>query len=556
LRFSGFSLNLKTIFQEGNLTEAHPQEGAYMKETAGRENWGSRIGLILAMAGNAIGLGNFLRFPVKAAQNGGGAFMIPYFCALLLLGIPLMWVEWSMGRMGGRYGHGTTPGMFQRCWKHPIAKYLGAVGVALPLAFVIYYVCIESWTLGYSFFSATGKYFGILDEAGMKSFLFAYLGRPLAVGIAPQDAVHFSGLGTAFLFFVLTVLINTYILSKGIVKGIEVLAKIAMPALFIFAIILVVRVFTLGWSAPGTTGMVLGIEKGFGFIWNPDFSKLSSGAVWLAAAGQIFFTLSVGTGSIQTYASYLREKDDVALTGLTTSATNEFAEVILGGSIAIPIAVAFFGLGEAQEIAKGGAFDLGFTAMPIIFQKLPVGQVFGMLWFLLLFFAGITSSVALAQPAIAFLQDELKMARRPAAYIVGAAMLMFGGCVLYFVDHGFLDEMDFWAGTFGLVVFAFLEVVMFAWIYRMQNAWNEINTGADINVPRIFYYFIKYIAPVYLITLMIAWAIQDGIPVLLMQHAKPEDIPYLWAARVLMVGLNVVFFYLVHLAWKKKGVTT
>ncbi|MEK6570237.1 MAG: sodium-dependent transporter, partial [Bacteroidota bacterium] len=511
---------------------------------------GTRIGLILAMAGNAIVLGNFLRFPVKAAQNGGGAFMIPYFCALLLLGIPLMWVEWSMGRMGGRYGHGTTPGMFQRCWKHPLAKYLGAVGIALPLAFVIYYVCIESWTLGYSFFSITGKFFGILDEPGMKSFLYTYQGRPPVAGMNPEDVAHFSGLGTAFVFFALTVFINTWILSRGIVKGIELLAKIAMPMLFIFAIILVVRVLTLGWSAPGTTGMVEGIEKGFGFIWNPDFSMLSSGAVWLAAAGQIFFTLSVGTGSIQTYASYLREKDDVALTGLTTSITNEFAEVILGGSIAIPVAVAFFGLAGAQEIARGGAFDLGFTAMPIIFQKLPLGEIFGMMWFLLLFFAGITSSVALAQPAIAFLQDELKMKRQPAAYIVGAAMLVFGGLVLYFVDRGVLDEMDFWAGTFGLVVFAFLEVVMFAWIYRMQNAWDEINMGADIKIPKIFYYIIKYIAPVYLIVLMVAWGIQDGIPVLFMENAKPEDIPYLWGARILMVGLNVVFFYLVYIAWK------
>ena len=176
-----------------------------------------------------------------------------------------------------------------------------------------------------------------------------------------------------------------------------------------------------------------------------------------------------------------------------------------------------------------------------------------MLWFLLLFFAGITSSVALGQPAIAFLQDELKMKRKTAAYLVGAAMLVFGGCVMYFVDHGFLDEMDFWAGTFGLVVFAFLEVIMFAWIFRMQNAWEEINMGADIKIPKIFYYIIKYVAPAYLIVLMLAWGIQDGIPVLFMEHAKPADVPYLWAARVLMVGLNVVFFYLVKVAWQKKG---
>ena len=187
-------------------------------------------------------------------------------------------------------------------------------------------------------------------------------------------------------------------LSRGIAAGIEKLAKNAMPLLFVFALILVIRVVTIGTPNPSLPDN--SVLNGLAFIWNPDFSQITQSKTWLAAAGQIFFTLSIGTGSILTYASYLKKKDDIALTGLTTSMTNEFAEVILGGSIAIPVAVAFFGLRQTELIAKGGAFDLGFVALPIIFQKLPLGEFFGMIWFLLLFFAGITSSVALCSPAM------------------------------------------------------------------------------------------------------------------------------------------------------------
>src|SRR3989338_10060709 len=362
-----------------------------MKE---REIWATRIGLILAMAGNAIGLGNFLRFPVQCAGNGGGAFLVPYFIALILLGIPLMWVEWAMGRFGGGHGHGTTPGMFHKLWHHPLAKYLGTIGIFISFGVAVYYVYIESWTLGYTFFSATGKYFGLQTREAMGAFLGSYQGK--------IHTEHFIGLWAAYLFYLVALALNIYILSKGIVKGIELLDKIAMPLLFIMAILLVIRVFSLGTPDPAQPEN--SIINGLGFMWNPDLASLKNAKVWLAAAGQIFFTLSVGFGAIQTYASYLRKNDDVALNGLTTAVTNEFAEVILGGSIAIPVAVAFFGVAGTAAIAQGGAFDLGFQSMPLIFQKIPLGQLFGTLWFALLFIAGMTSSVAIIQPLMAFLQ--------------------------------------------------------------------------------------------------------------------------------------------------------
>ena len=372
-----------------------------MSENHEREVWESRFGLIMAMAGNAIGLGNFLRFPVQAASNGGGAFMIPYFIAFLLVGIPMMWVEWSVGRFGGKKGHGTTPGIFFHLWDHPVAKYIGVLGIAIPAAFAVYYSYIQSWTLAYSYFSLTGSYFGITSQDDMVLFLSSFQGT--------TTSQFFSGLGTAYVFFLINLFIVTWVLARGVVRGIETLAKYAMPLLFIFALVLVVRVFTLGTPDPSMPDR--SVMAGFAFIWNPDLSQLTNSSVWLAAAGQIFFSLGIGIGSMQTYASYLRAKEDVALTGLTTSMSNGFAEVVLGSSIAIPVAVAFFGITTTQTIAGGGPYDLGFASMPLIFQRLPLGQLFGMLWFGLLFFAGITSTVALTQTTMAFFQDEMEIGR-------------------------------------------------------------------------------------------------------------------------------------------------
>ena len=487
--------------------------------------WGSRIGLILAMAGNAIGLGNFLRFPVKAAANGGGAFMIPYFCALLFLGVPLMWVEWTMGRHGGVHGHGTTPGMFSLMWKHPAAKYLGALGISLPFIIVVYYNFIESWTLGFAWFSGTGKYFGLTTRDAMGHFLRGFQGV--------EHNQFFSSWLPVIIFIGITIFLNYYFLRKGISKGIEVLAKIGMPILFIFGIVLAVRVLTLGTPAPGVSS----VGAGMGFMWNPDFSQLSRATVWLVAAGQIFFTLSLGQGIINTYASYLREKDDVTLNGLTTSMTNEFAEVILGGTIAIPVAVAFFGVVETKLIAQEGAFNLGFQSLPVIFQRIPLGQIFGAMWFFLLFIAGITSSVAMTSPAVAFLEDEFKWKRHKAVNVVFSVMVACTVAVVAFFKFGFLDELDFWAGTFGLVVFATIEIIIFSWIFGVKKGWEDMHQGADLKVPKIFKFILKYVTPVYMLVVLGAWTYQEAIAKFLMKGEAKSRHPYLWGARAMFVGL-------------------
>ncbi len=512
-----------------------------MNQTTEREQWGSKIGLILAVAGNAVGLGNFLRFPVQAAQNGGGAFMIPYFIFFLILGIPLMWIEWGIGRHGGKYGHGSAPGMFDVIWKNKAAKYFGSLGLLISLSIMIYYTYIESWTLAFSFFSITQTYFDLHTFEAMKSFLYSFQGR--------ETTAHFTSIWPSYGFMILTFAINFWVIYRGISKGIEKLAKIAMPMLFIFAIILAIRVLTLGTPDPNNTEN--NVINGLAFIWNPDLSQLSNASVWLAAAGQIFFTLSVGMGTIQAYASYLKPKDDIVLSGLSTSATNEFAEVILGGSIAIPAAVAFFGVTMTTQIAKGGAFDLGFVSMPLIFEQIPLGSFFGFIWFLLLFFAGITSSVAMGQPIIAFLEDEFKLSRQKATAILAVVVLISVQFVVFFLKYGFLDEMDYWAGTFGLAVFALIETILFMWVFGADKAWKEMNEGGDIAIPRIFYYIMKFITPMVLFIIMVWWFVNDALPILLLKNVKPENVPYIWGARILMLVLMLGLFFLIKLAWDK-----
>jgi len=519
------------------------KRGLAAGDDPGRDRWASRVGLILAMAGNAVGLGNFLRFPVQAAGNGGGAFMIPYFLALLLLGIPMMWVEWTIGRHGGVRGHGTTPGMFAAMWKHPAAKYLGFLGIMTPFTILVYYVFVESWCMAFSWFSLTGRYVGKTDRAAMGEFLRGFQGV--------EASADFPSILTALGFLALTLTINYFCLYRGISKGIEVLAKIGMPLLFVFGIALAVRVLTLG--APDPAQPDWSVATGLAYIWNPDLSRLGQASVWLAAAGQIFFTLSLGQGTINMYASYLREQDDITLNGLSTGSTNECAEVVLGGTIAIPVAVAFFGLAETQVIAREGAYNLGFQTMPVIFQQIPLGQLFGGMWFGLLFIAGITTSVALAQPAVAFLEDEFGWRRPRAVNAVMGIAVTSTLLVVAFFRHGFLDELDFWAGTFFLVVLTAIEIIIFSWIFGIERSWADMHQGADLRVPRIYKFVLKYITPLYILILLVTWTWQEAVGQLLMEGKPAADKPYLWGARVLMAAFAGITFWMIHKAWRRKS---
>ena len=300
-----------------------------------KEAWGSRVGLILAMAGNAVGLGNFLRFPVQAVQNGGGAFIIPYLVSFLLMGIPLLWVEWAMGRFGGRYGDHSTPFILDNMTKKKLWKYFGVFGIFTNIGVMAYYTYIESWTLTYTIRSLKGDFLG-MDLASVGQVFDKY--------VDISGGVNFPVLALGA--FVITLVINIYILSKGLSGGIEKVAKIAMPILILFGAFLAIMAITMG-----STGRCVDCDShiGLNFLWEPDYSSLKNPMVWLAAAGQIFFTLSVGMGTIQCYSSYVKQKDDIALNAMSAGWMNGFVEIVLGASVVIPIAVGYLGPGLGKR---------------------------------------------------------------------------------------------------------------------------------------------------------------------------------------------------------------
>lgn len=457
------------------------------------DSWGSRVGLILAMAGNAVGLGNFLRFPVYAVQNGGGAFIIPYLTCFLLMGIPLLWVEWSMGRFGGRFGHHSTPFILDSMDRRRFWKYFGVFGIFTNVAVACYYLYIESWTLSYVFESLKGTFRNQSPE-WISSFFDRYLN------------IHEFGYA-ALVFFLICLVLNTYILSKGL-KGIERAAKVGVPLLLIFGVLLAIKSLTLGTSGASAEHPDASAWDGFNFLWTipSDLTTIFDFKVWLAAAGQIFFTLSVGMGTIQCYSAYLKSRDDIALNAVSAGFTNEFVEIVLGSLIVVPIAAGYLGIDWVKENAS---FGMAFKTMPHLFENwgVTLATLAGFFWFGLLFFAGITSSLAMGTPWMGFMQDEFKFSRNKAAFTFGLVILVFGlpTVLIYQVGQGgavdtvVFNEYDYWAGTVSLVIFALAEAILFAWIFGIRKGWAEITMGADIRIPIFYKYVILIVTPLLLL---------------------------------------------------------
>lgn len=495
-----------------------------------KEAWGSRVGLVLAMAGNAVGLGNFLRFPAQAVQNGGGAFIIPYLVCFVLMGLPLLFVEWGMGRHGGKFGQHSTPFIFDAMGgRQKIWKYLGVFGIFTNLAVAAYYCYLESWTLSWAYHSVVGDFMGKSQEEVTGMF------------------TSYIGLGTSepIVFWVLCLLLNTWILSRGLSGGVEIAAKVGMPLLIMFGVFLAYKGITL---TAGEHGAVNDGTVGLNFLWTPNFDSIWDGKVWLAAAGQIFFTLSLGMGSIHCYASYLRSKDDIALNAMSAGWMNEFVEVVLGSAIIIPIAVGYLGIDKIVEMTAGGSgFSIGFMTLPYLFSQWgdTLSAISGVMWFGLLFFAGITSSLAMGTPVMGFLQDNFGWKRTTSAWMFGFLVLLLGiPCVL---SQDAFNEFDYWAGTVALVIFALAEIILFAWIFGMDKGWKEITDGADIKVPVLFKFVIKYVTPIFLLIVFIG-----SLPSIWEQITK-DTTTYVTVARILLVVTFAGICWLVFVANKKRS---
>mgnify|MGYP002629134014 CR=1 FL=1 len=501
------------------------------------ESWNSRLGVILAVSGSAVGLGNFLRFPGQVAQYGGGAFMLAYFISFLIIGLPICWAEWTMGRSGGQHGFNSSPGILQAIIKHPAGKYLGVIGVLVPLIIYLYYVYIEAWCLGYSLNFIRGSMeFSSIDES--TNFWATFIGAG-----ADGSALGF-GISEVGGFLIFCFALNFFLIYRGLSKGIEFFCTYAMPALIVIAVVILIRVLTLG--APDDSRPDRNIINGLGYLWNPTkvvlqerpaadapwetvteivspvalatreaeaaassnlqvieigiFEQMRRPGLWLAAAGQIFFSLSVGFGVIITYASYLKKSDDIVLSGLSATSANEFCEVSLGGLITIPAAYAFIGI---AGVAGMGTFDLGFKVLPMVFSNMPFGNLFGFLFFFLLFLAAVTSSLSMLQPVIAFLEESLGINRKASVSILGLITAIGSLFVVYFsADVKALDTLDFWIGTFMLYILATIQIIIFGWIIGIDEGFRQAHQGASMKIPNIYRVLMKYVTPAFLLIII------------------------------------------------------
>lgn len=506
-----------------------------------KESWSTQTGVILAVTGSAVGLANFLRFPGQAAQFGGGAFMLAYFLSLVILALPIAWAEWTMGRMGGQKGFSSCPGILNAICKHPSAKYLGILGVLVPLVIYMFYSYVEAWCLGYAVNFATNN-IHFLDINESSSFWAKFIGAG-----ADGSAIGF-GFKEVGVYLIIATVINLTLIYRGISKGIETFVRYAIPTLIVIAFIVLIRVLTLG--TPDEAKPEQNISNGLGFMWNPTkvyfeewnqsekkwervievmgkestaeyslkaeenpsqyrvrnitvLEQLRSPNLWLAAAGQVFFSLSVGLGIIITYASYMKKDDDVVLSSLCACSANEFTEVGLGGLIGLPAAFAFLG---AAGVVGQTTFGLGFKSLPMVFSAMEFGSVFGSLFFFLLFLAAVNGSISCLQPSIAFLEETLHIGRKSSVALVGMIATLGVGFVLYFSkDAMALEALNFWAGTFLVFVIASVQIIIFSWILGVDKGFEEAHQGAVVRIPYFFQFITKYICPLFLITIFAFW---------------------------------------------------
>ena len=492
------------------------------KSAASRQHWQTRTGVVLAVAGSAVGLGNFLRFPGLAAKFGGGVFLIPYFVAILLIGIPICWAEWAIGRHGGRHGFNSAPGIFRVATGWRYGQYLGVLALLVPLIVYMYYVYIEAWCMAYAWYYLTGQ-LSLGPDAAAYARFFETL-----VGSDANGSITGSATSPILPLLAVSIAINLALLYRGISAGIERFCRFAMPLLIVCALIMLVRVLTLG--TPDPTHPEQNVLNGLGFMWNPKIGQgqtllgmLSNPDIWLQATGQVFFSISIGFGIIISYSSYLRADDDIVLSGLTSTSTNEFCELCLGGLITIPAAFIFLGPAPVEQVA-GSTFGLGFYTLPLVFEHMPLGAFFGFLWFFLLFLAAATSSISMLQPVLAFVEEGLSLPRARALILLGLVSTSGTALVVHFSrDLVALDAMDFWVGQIGIFLLATTIVVVFAWVMGTEKGIAEIRRGALLSLPPGFRFVIKYVSPTYLLAIFGLFLVENAAGYVAQLRERPES---------------------------------
>ncbi|MFG6119571.1 MULTISPECIES: sodium-dependent transporter [Thalassobacillus] len=438
-----------------------------------RSQWGTRAGFILAAMGSAIGLGNIWRFPAVAYENGGGAFFIPYLFALLTAGIPLLIMEFTIGH---KY-RGSAPLSFFRMNKK--TEWLGWWAVLVSFVISTYYAVIIAWAISYSFFA-----FNLSWGQDTEAFLFSdYLNLSVDPG---QTGSLVPGV-----FFPLLIvwLIALGVLFKGVKKGIEMANKIFIPTLIVLFLIIVLRAITL----PGAA-------EGLQTFFAPNFETITNGSVWVAAYGQIFFSLSIAFAIMITYSSYLPKKSDITNNAFITGFGNSSFELLAGIGVfgALGFMAQQSGVG-VSEVVSGGV-GLAFVVFPQIINELPaLNGLFGFLFFLSLVLAGLSSLISISETYIAGLKEKLGISRTAAVGIGGGLAALIS--ILFATQGGlfFLDAADYFINQFGVAFVGLVEVVIIAWFLRkLTDFQDHANAISDIRLGSWWKVSLGIITPIVL----------------------------------------------------------
>jgi NSS family neurotransmitter:Na+ symporter len=438
--------------------------------TASRGQWSGKLGFILAASGSAIGLGNIWRFPYTAGENGGGAFVLLYMVFVILIGIPLVLAELSVGRKNEL----NPVGAFEKLSPGSKWPLLGKLGVMTGFGILAFYAVIAGWTLWYLWEALTGGFSGEIT-AEVSGEMFGAMTSDPTLAIALMGA-----------FIVLTILV----VQGGISAGIERTTKILMPLLLIILVVLAIRSVTL----PG--GM-----EGVAYLFTPDFSKLNFG-VMMSALGQALFSLSLGMGAMITYGSYFPKSENLPQAGIIV-ALFDTGIAFLAGLIIFP---ALFSAGIEPDSAGPG---LVFVVLPTIFNDLPAGGLFATAFYALLAIAALTSTISLLEVVVAYFVDEKKWARKKAAWIMGGACfvlavpsaLAFGGSPIFtdFLGTGidFLSLQNNLWGNYSLSIGAVMLCIFVGWSWGVPKAIESLEaSGHTLPAAGLWGVLIRYVCPI------------------------------------------------------------
>jgi len=447
-----------------------------------RETWGSRTGFILAAVGSAIGLGNIWRFPYMVFENGGGAFLLPYFTAMLLAGIPFMMLEFGLGHKF----RGSAPRIFASISRK--AEWLGWWQVLVAFVIACYYVVVIAWTINYFLLSFSQAW-----TTDPKGFFFGeFLGltdSPLNLG-----GIRWPILGaTLFAWLVAFAAVFT-----GIRGGIERANKIFMPLLFFLVLIFIGR------------GLMLeGAAEGLNWLFRPDFSTLLNGKVWADAFGQIFFSLSVGFSIMLAYSSYLPEDSDVSNNACMTVFINCGFSLLAGIMIFSVLGYMAAQQGVAVKDVVASGVGLAFITLPTAINLMPMPVFFGALFFLALMFAGLTSMISITEAVVSSAKDKMGLSRKKAAVLVcglgclGSVAFTTGGGLLL------LDIVDHFVNNFGILLGGFVEIMFVAWFCNLQAIRDYINDVSDFRVGSAWNICLRFVTPLMLGAILISNFIED-----------------------------------------------